>query len=68
MELSLIELVMYLIIGAIKLVRYITLHVAIPHVVDYVIFDPIINWVKDNLIGTGTVAGDDDGTGDVNGV
>ena len=38
MEFSLIEVVMYLLIGAIKLVRYMTLHVAIPHVVDNIMF------------------------------
>ena len=66
---ELIEFVLYIVVGAIKLLRYICLHVTIPHVVDLVLFDPIIKWVQDNLIGMGKEAGDDStGPGDVSGV
>ena len=68
MEFNLIDLVMYLLIWGIKLVRYMTLHVAISYVVDYIVFNPIMNWVEDHVIGAGPVVADYNATGDVNSV
>ena len=68
MDFNLINVVIYLLLGGIKLVRYVTLHVAIPHVVDNIIFEKIINWVGDHVIGEVPVVLDDNTTGDANGV
>ena len=63
---DLMELFVFVLIGAVRLIRYICLHVMVPHNMDLIVFGPLIKWVEERILGTGTeaVGSEDVGPGD----
>ena len=62
------EIIQCIVVWVIKLSRYFCLHMAIASIVDMIVFDPLIQWVKNGLVGVDIEDGDiDDRPGDMGG-